>query len=564
MQQTTTPLSQYLQPLVKYKRVVVAVAIVTMLLGTVIGFLAPTNYRASASILVSPIEDLDVIDSDEVDMATELRIAKSRTVVDQVAERLTSESIDVGTDALQDNVAVSNPKDSRILDISYASESADESAKVANTFANIYVQYRASLASQKIDARKRDLATRIDLLNSQLVEITAERAQAEEGSREETDLNIRERSVEGELVALQTSLTRLSTIGAGGSEVVDVAQVPTSPEGLGGIQIVFGSLLGGLSLGAMAAFALDAFAKRDRDALAAKADSGRRDRRASDRGSSQQQERTEPSGQRSDRRDQSDQRQPVSAGVVPATPENVDTAASKPAAENGSARKQSTIDQPQPSTYMAASNYDDLLDELAQLGAEGPVVILCVTGDEHPETAVAAGLSLAAELHNMGADILVVDTVLHDPVVGPIVGLPESPGLAEVLSGATGFHQAVRPIPVFEEINVLTVGASSQETYTALNDGSFAGVLSTARDHNHVTVIIGGTINDARISSSVGSLADGLVMAAPVPVGQPLPPELHDEVRQLPARTLAVISAGQIGKLLDRSLDNEAQASTSQ
>lgn len=558
MQQTTTPLSQYLQPLVKYKRVVVAVAIVTMLLGTVIGFLAPTNYRASASILVSPIEDLDVIDSDEVDMATELRIAKSRTVVDQVAERLTSESIDIGTDALQDNVAVSNPKDSRILDISYASESADESAKVANAFANIYVQYRASLASQKIDARKRDLATRIDLLNSQLVEITAERAQAEEGSREETDLNIRERSVEGELVALQTSLTRLSTIGAGGSEVVDVAQVPSSPEGLGGIQIVFGSLLGGLSLGAMTAFALDAFAKRDRDALEAKADSGRRDRRASDRGSSERQERREPIERQSDRQNESEHLQPVAPVAQP------NASASNSATGNGSALDHSTSRQPQASTYMAASNYDDLLDELANLGAEGPVVILCVTGDEHPETAVAAGLSLAAELHNMGADILVVDTVLHDPVVGPIVGLPESPGLAEVLSGATGFHQAVRPIPVFEEINVLTVGASSQETYAALNDGSFAEILSTARDHNHVTVIIGGTINDARISSSVGSLADGLVMAAPVPVGQPLPPALHEEVRQLPARTLAVISAGQIGKLLDRSLDNEAQASTSQ
>lgn len=574
MQQTTTPLSQYLEPLLSRKKLVVGVAIATMLLGIVVGFLAPTNYRASASVLVSPIDDLDVINSDDADMATELRIAKSRAVADQVAERLNSESITVGADELEDNVAVSNPQDSRILDISYASPSAEQSAKIANTFAEVYVQYRASLASQKIDERKAYLATQIDLLNAQLIEITAEKAGVEAGSRESTDLTIRQQTIQGELSAFQSSLTSLSTIGAGGSEVVDAAQIPSSPEGLGGVQIMFGSLLGGLALGAMAAFAIDAFAKRDKAAIEAKVDDGRRDRRASD----QLPPRALPASTGAPvppvYGGGSDPALPAIAGHGATDVSNrpVEREANQlgltvPSADQSSADEHATM-APAPqkelgSSFSAVPNYDELLDDLARLGADGPVVILCVTGDGHPETSVAAGLSLAAELHNMGADILVIDTVLHDPVIGPIVGVPESPGLSEVLNGTAQFADAVHPIPVFEEITVLTVGNSTQETYAALNDGSFAEVLSAAREQFHVTVIVGGTINDARISSAVCRLADGLVLAAPVAVGQSLPTELHEELRQLPARTLAVISAGQIGQLLDRSLDNGAQASPS-
>jgi len=94
MQQTTTPLAQYLQPLLTYKKIIAAIVVLTVLLGTVIGFLAPTNYRASASILVSPIETLGEVNSD-VDIATELSLAKSSSVLVQVSDRLKSESIDV-------------------------------------------------------------------------------------------------------------------------------------------------------------------------------------------------------------------------------------------------------------------------------------------------------------------------------------------------------------------------------------------------------------------------------------------------------------------------------------
>ena len=263
----TTPLSQYLRPLVDYRRLVALVVIGTIVVGLIVGLAASKSYTSTTSILVFPItgdptEALEAGDN-EVEMATELRVATSQAVTELVSERLGAEGIaQLSIDTLEDNVNASTTKESRILDIEYSAGSAELAQAGAAAFADSYLQFRSDLAtSNKVDSEAQ-INARVVVLQEQLAEVTTRLNGAPQDSR--VALQVQEQSINGELAAQQSALASLSTLSVDATRVIDPANLPTSPGGLSLLQVLVGAIVAGIVLGVVVAYVIAAFTGANR------------------------------------------------------------------------------------------------------------------------------------------------------------------------------------------------------------------------------------------------------------------------------------------------------------
>ncbi|MGB5759823.1 MAG: hypothetical protein WBM50_23110, partial [Acidimicrobiales bacterium] len=170
--QETAPLSQYLQPVLAHPKLLVVVTLLTLGLGVGAGSAMPKTYASSTSVLVYPVDPdpSSVLASDEnrVDMATEIRLATSTAVTSSASELLQAQAINLSQDALAAGVGASSPKDSSILDISFAAASPGEAQAGADALADAYVDYRAELANSTKVAAEQAITDRIGVLTQRL------------------------------------------------------------------------------------------------------------------------------------------------------------------------------------------------------------------------------------------------------------------------------------------------------------------------------------------------------------------------------------------------------------
>jgi capsular polysaccharide biosynthesis protein/Mrp family chromosome partitioning ATPase len=259
----TTPLSQYLQPLLAYKRVVGLVTAVVVLLGLFVGFTASKSYTSESSILVFPIsgDPTKALESDdsEVEMATELRIATSQAVMSSVVERLEAQSISFSLQELEDSVSASTTKESRILDIAFEGTSPAVAQAGASAFVDAYLELRSDISSSSKLASETEINARIVILKEELAAVTTRLNATPENSSSAVILEVEQRSISGELVAQQSALADLSTLTIDATRIIDPAHLPRNPGGLTLLQTLVGALAAGLVLGIVSAYLLAAF-----------------------------------------------------------------------------------------------------------------------------------------------------------------------------------------------------------------------------------------------------------------------------------------------------------------
>ncbi len=257
--ENNTPLNDYLGPVLAYKKLIAVVAIGTIMLGVAAGFAVPTSYSATTSLLVYPIsaDPTKALGSDDssIDMPTELRIATSQAVIDSASARLAGTPEQIGPRTLADSVTASSPKESSILDITVDASTAVKAKAGADAVADSYLDFRAELANTNKLAAQTSMNSRLAILNERLAEIETRYQQARTGSTEKVILAVERNSVQSEVGAQQAALADLSTLTIDSTKVIDIAVQPDAPTGLGLVQIVIGSIAGGLVLGVIAAYA---------------------------------------------------------------------------------------------------------------------------------------------------------------------------------------------------------------------------------------------------------------------------------------------------------------------
>jgi capsular exopolysaccharide synthesis family protein len=129
-------------------------------------------------------------------------------------------------------------------------------------------------------------------------------------------------------------------------------------------------------------------------------------------------------------------------------------------------------------------------------------------GDGKSLTAANLALTMAQELHQR---VLLLDGDLRRPSVAQLFGLPEGPGLSEVLMGASDLDGALVHL-ADQHLTVLTAGAPAAQPAELLGSTSMRRVLEHLRarfDRIIIDVPPIGPLADVHVLSP---LADGLLM----------------------------------------------------
>lgn len=258
---TNPALAQYVQPLRSHRRLLAGVWGGVVVLGLAIGVLSAADFSSTASILVfpntaDPTEALETDDS-KIDMATELRIATSQAVADLAADRLNADGGNVDALELVEHVSAESTRESTILDLTFVAGSAAEAQAGANAFAESYLSFRSNLATANKESAERSINERIATLQQQLSQVNADIGGADDSQR--AFLEADRRSIENEISAQQVALGNLITPTIDATVIIDPANAPTSPDGIGLIQIILGAVVAGLAAGIGAVFILEAF-----------------------------------------------------------------------------------------------------------------------------------------------------------------------------------------------------------------------------------------------------------------------------------------------------------------
>jgi polysaccharide biosynthesis transport protein len=231
---------------------VLAITLLTAAVASATVLRSEATYQASATILVSPLEQssADFIDTGVVlstgeptrTIQTAAALIDSLPAAKIAASRMGAKWTAAG---VQGAVSVTPLGQSNILSVTAQAGSATQAAKLANTFAGAAVGYRASVVQHNLGAQLTELSTRLSQITGTGV----------------ADVNLAQQ------LATRIAALRAAQVGGGDPTLAvnSLATPPGSATGASHMLIVLLSLIGGFAIGSVAALAVDFFNRRVRD-----------------------------------------------------------------------------------------------------------------------------------------------------------------------------------------------------------------------------------------------------------------------------------------------------------
>lgn len=280
---------------------VALLAVAGLVLGVLSLLARAETYTSDALVEVRPLisqgdsPNLDV--TRQVNTTTEQAIASSQRVVERALALLEAagelDTADLndpaveagartigidgeGARAVQEQIAVTVEDSSEVLRIEATAASARRAQELAQSVAHAYLDFRAeaatvatSVARQRLLDREAELLAELDELARQIESIERDLADAGEPVRpaELRGLELAEVSKRQNLEGIGSRLANIDAITINVGEVLDDADLPTSPSGVPAPVGPAAGLLIGLGLGVAAAFARDRSDATVRDPL---------------------------------------------------------------------------------------------------------------------------------------------------------------------------------------------------------------------------------------------------------------------------------------------------------
>jgi capsular exopolysaccharide synthesis family protein len=371
-------LSDYLGAIRRHRLLIVIVTLLGIGVGLGLSLATTKSYSATATVAVGdPNQTTNILGSGAFIAQTPLQLASGYSplvtrpeVVDRV-KQVTGTTL--GTNALQNAVAVAIDPNSYALVITASGRNPQVAAQIANAFANADASITTAAARAAYRAQAKTLAAKV---------------KGQSQSQQVLTLTTLSR-----LQQLSTVVTPLS--------VSQLATVPTSPSTPKTARNTLAGLALGLLLGIALAFARDAFDRRVRKV--------------------------------SDITEELDH--PI-VGNIPST------ALGTPRPPAKKQRKAAGLlsDRNDESFRILRQNVSFLSAQQADR------IVLVTSGmPQEGKSSVAAGLALA--MARAGKRTLLVDCDLRRPVIAERLGLNQSPGLTDFLTGHAQPHEILQVVP---------------------------------------------------------------------------------------------------------------------
>jgi capsular polysaccharide biosynthesis protein len=252
--QSVVTIGQFFSTLRRRLLVVLTMVLLGLLAAGALLLNTAKTYEATAVVDISPTSGAA---ASTVSTITESRIVTSTSVAMAAQQTLAY----TGTPTeLAEQVRVTSPLASQVLNITFAAETAQGAADGANAFANAYLDYRTEIA-------QKDLTLRIGRIQSQVADL--QRGLAGVGAGVGVGQNEIQRGLlQNQIQQLQNQLNNLQTSVINPGQVAGAAAVPESPSSPRPPLYLAGGLLIGLLLGIILAVVRD---RRD-DRVRASAD----------------------------------------------------------------------------------------------------------------------------------------------------------------------------------------------------------------------------------------------------------------------------------------------------
>ena len=209
----------------------------------------PKVYESRAEVLVRPITFAAGRFTDTgpslLDMETEAKVATSRGVATLAAKTL---RVTTTPDALLSSLSVSEERTSAVLDFTYASHTRSGAQKVAQAFADAYLDYRRQQALDDILASSRAMQEQLTLLENRLDAINTQIATTTDASQRQL-LLAQTNLLSGQIALLEQNLVQLTppdTLPVG--DILQPADLPSSASSPKTVRNVGLALMMGLGL----------------------------------------------------------------------------------------------------------------------------------------------------------------------------------------------------------------------------------------------------------------------------------------------------------------------------
>lgn len=419
---------KYLGVLLRRKLLVASVALGAALVALIASLAQTPVYKANADVLVQPRATESVFGDNQDRSAlnaleTEIEVISSDPVRRGVETRLGA-----FPDASASRVGETN-----VMRITARRTSAREAARIANAYAESYVQFRKDDAVSDLKVAEDGLREKIAGLQTEIDGIEKRIAAAAPGDRPSVEANLRPRhsnllDQEAQLAQKLDELEVDAALKSGGARIVKAANTPESPAEPKPVRNALAALLAGLVIGGVLAFVRENFDEsvRTKDELA------------------------EAAGL------------PV-VGVIPA----VRHWRSGPEALADLKRPQSA----------AGEAFRSLRTSVQLLGVDRPVCLIQVTSPMAGEgkTSVVAGLGTL--LAAAGQRVVLVDGDLRRPRIHEAVGLSNDRGLTSAFAGDVPILDVVRSVPDEEGLFVVCSGPPPSNPAELLSSPRMAELL---------------------------------------------------------------------------------------
>lgn len=249
--ESTSPLRQYLSVLRVRKWSIISITAVVMTAALFWSFQQTPIYRSHADVLVLPIVLTLEAQIQEPNLANEASIAGSNTLSEQVVEAL---DIPVDPAALRGGLSLTVATGTEILSFTYSHPDPLEAQKRAQAYATTYLNNRRRGAIDSLVSASEPVQTRIDELNQQLTDVNNELAVTGDAARR-SNLQAEANSLVTQISILQQQLNALASAeNLRVGELVETAALPSVPASPNHLMNGLVALVVGAATGVLLAF----------------------------------------------------------------------------------------------------------------------------------------------------------------------------------------------------------------------------------------------------------------------------------------------------------------------
>jgi non-specific protein-tyrosine kinase len=502
MSSTTAQLADHTGDLREYLRILrsrrVSIAVVTavcLAAALVLSFQATPVYEGQSKVLVKPVQtvtstSLSLPQAPNLDTEREL-------ILSQAVAGVVRRTLHLGTsvDDLLRHVAVEVVSDTEVLVIKYDDPDPHVAARLANGFAAGYVDFRTQEALDAFQAAAGAVQRRIDSLQTRLTALNSQ-IESTAGGQLKDSLQSERDSLVAQLGVMQQRLADLQATGSAtqaAAQVVQTADVPSSPVSPNKTRNAALALFAGLVLGVVYAFGRERFEDRVKS-------------------------REEVEGR-------------LGAPVLAAVPR-------APGWRRAEEAHLTMLRDPRSPISEA---YRTLATNLQYMATQRPLRVVMVTSALAGEGKSTTASNLAVALAQAGRRVILLSTDLRRPRIHAFFSLHNDRGLSNILSDGQHLSQVTMD-PAIPNLRIINAGPEPSDPAALLGGRRAGEFLQSLRDVAEFVVVDTPPVLAVADASILAPMVDGTIFVVDAEQGRRSDlAEARDQLQHAGARIIGAV-----------------------